>query len=79
MKCEYGDGFKVEYEGSLRVTKGDEVNLYVKESFIPSDIKSEFEAAALHNSCGELRHAAQEATATFKDAWYGEFSGESGE
>ena len=72
MKCEYGDGFKVDYSGSLRITKGDDVNLYVKENFIPSAAKSGLEAAAMHNSCGELRKAAQEATTSVHDAWYSE-------
>ncbi|KAF0218531.1 MAG: hypothetical protein FD174_2831 [Geobacteraceae bacterium] len=69
MRCEYGDGFKVDYSGSLRITKGDDVDLYVKESFIPANVKSGLEAAALHNSCGELRQAAQEATDTIQGAW----------
>lgn len=69
MRCEYNDGFNVEYKGSLRITKGDEVDLFVKESFIPANVKGDLEAAALHNSCGELRQAAQEATDTIGDAW----------
>jgi hypothetical protein len=72
MKCEYGDGFKVDYSGSLRITKGDDVNLYVKESFIPDNAKSDLQAAEMHNSCGELRKAAQEATTSVHDAWYRE-------
>lgn len=58
MRCEYDDGFRVNYSGSLSITKGGEVVLFVKESFIPSAVKSVLEAAALHNSCGELREAA---------------------
>jgi hypothetical protein len=70
MRCEYDDGFKVDYSGSLRITKGDDVNLYVKDSFIPSNVKSGLDAAAGHNSCGELRQAAQKATGTMHGAWY---------
>lgn len=70
MRCEYDDGFKVDYSGSLRITKGDDVNLYVKESFLPANVKSDLTAAAAHNSCGELRKAAYEATDKIHGAWY---------
>jgi len=73
MKCEYGDGFKVDYSGSLRITKGEDANVYVKESFIPFSAKSDLEAAAMHNSCSELRKAAQKATTSLHDAWYSEY------
>jgi len=72
MKCEYGDGFKVDYSGSLRITKGEDVNVYVGEGFIPYNAKSDLKAAAMHNSCSELRKAAQEATTSLHDAWYKE-------
>jgi hypothetical protein len=72
MKCEYGDGFKVDYSGSLRITKGEDVNVYVNESFIPFSAKSGLDAAAMHNSCSELRKAAQGATTSLHDAWYKE-------
>ena len=69
MKCEYKDGFKVDYSGSLRITKGDDVNLYVKEGYIPASVRSDLDAAASHNSCHELRLAAKEATNTIQVAW----------
>ena len=62
MKCQYDDGLQVDYAGSLRINKGDEVNVYLSASDIPATIKGELEEAALHNSCGELRHAAREVT-----------------
>jgi len=64
MKCQYDDELQVDYAGSLRITKGDGVNVYLSASDIPETIKGELEAAALHDSCGELRHAAQEVTDT---------------
>lgn len=70
MRCEYFDGFKVDYSGSLRITKGDEVDLFVKESYIPADVKSGLEEASVHNSCGELRQAAQKAADAIHDAWH---------
>jgi hypothetical protein len=69
MRCEYDDGFKVDYSGSLSITKGDDVNLYVKGNFIPAGVKSGLEAAAVHNSCGELRQAAYGVTDTIQGAW----------
>ena len=64
MKCEYDDGFKVDYSGSLRIKKGDDVNLYVKKGFIPGKIKGALQLAARRNNCVELRKAACQLTAT---------------
>ena len=64
MKCQYDDGLQVDYAGSLRITKGAEINVYLQASEIPAALRGELEEAALHNSCGELRHAAQEVTDT---------------
>jgi hypothetical protein len=58
MKCEYDDGIKVDYSGSLRIEKGDDVNLYLKKGFIPGKIKGALQSAARHNDCVELRKAA---------------------
>lgn len=69
MKCEYKDGFKVDYAGSLRITKGDAVNLLVKGDQIPANFRGELDAAARHNSCGELRTAAQAVTDTINQDW----------
>ncbi len=62
MKCAYNDGLKVDYSGSLRITKGDEVNVFLKADELPANIQGELHEAALHNSCGEVRHVAQEVT-----------------
>jgi hypothetical protein len=62
MRCEYKDGLKVNYSGSLRITKGDEVNVSLNANEIPVTIKEELHEAALHESCGELRLVAQEVT-----------------
>ena len=64
MKCEYDDGFKVDYSGSLRIKKGDDVNLYVKKGFIPGKIKGALQLAARRNNCVELRKAACQLTDT---------------
>ncbi|HEY6873153.1 MAG TPA: hypothetical protein VI298_10550 [Geobacteraceae bacterium] len=69
MKCEYKDGFNVDYSGSLHITKGDNVDLVVKGSQIPSNFRSELDAAQRHNSCSELRSAAQAVTDTINAEW----------
>jgi len=62
MKCEYNDGIKVNYSGPLQITKGDEVNVFIKEALIPDDIKSDLDKALYKNSCGDLRKAADAVT-----------------
>ena len=69
MRCEYNDGIQVDYTGALNVTKGAEMSLSVQESFIPADVRSDLATTAAHNSCGELRQAAQKATAAIGGAW----------
>jgi len=69
MRCEYDDGFKVDYSGSLQITKGNDVNLFVSQGFLPDNVKNDLAAAAAHNSCSELKHAAQEASDIIHNAW----------
>ena len=64
MRCEYDDGLKVDYSGSLKITKGEDVNVYMKEGLIPANFKGDLDAAAFHNSCGELRQVATAVTDT---------------
>jgi len=59
MRCDYKDDFKVEYAGSVHVTKGDGIDLVVKGNEIPSNIKSCLDSAVTRNSCHELRSAAR--------------------
>ena len=58
MKCEYDDGYKVDYSGSLRITKAEDVNLFVKKRFIPAIVMGALQTAARQNNCLELRKAA---------------------
>jgi hypothetical protein len=64
MRCTYKDDFKVDYSGSLHISKGDGVDLVVKESLIPTDIKSSLDSAVNHNNCHELRVASRAFTNT---------------
>jgi hypothetical protein len=67
MKCAYNDGLKVDYSGSLRITKGDDVNVYIKEGLLPANIKADFDRAAANSNCYEMKKAALEVTATVGD------------
>jgi hypothetical protein len=69
MRCEYKDDFKVDYSGSLRISKGDGVDLVVKEGKIPTDIKSSLDSAVGHNSCHELRTASRALTKNISTAF----------
>ena len=72
MRCDYKDGFKVDYEdysGSLRITKGNDVEISVQASQITGRARSDLDAAVGHNSCSELRTAAREVTDTLHEAW----------
>ncbi len=62
MKCEYDDGLKVDFDGFLRITKGDEVNLYIKEGFVPREIKGRLTVATINYSCSSMREVAEDAT-----------------
>lgn len=64
MRCEYNDGLKVNYSGSLQIMKGKDVNVFMKEGFIPVNIKRDLELAARNNSCGEMRNIAKVVTDT---------------
>jgi hypothetical protein len=65
MKCEFSDGTKVNYTGPVQITKGQDVNVFIKEAFIPSDIKSDLDMALYRNSCGEMRSIADTITQKF--------------
>jgi len=62
MRCEFSDGTRVKYAGPLQITRGQDVNVFIKEEFLPDDIKSDLEMALYKNSCGELRNVAEKVT-----------------
>ena len=65
MKCEYSDGLKVKYTGPLQITKGQDVNVFIKEGLLPDGIKNDLERALFKNSCGEIRKVAETVTKTY--------------
>lgn len=62
MRCEYSDGTKVKYTGPLQIIKGEEVNVFIKETLLPEDIRSDLDKALYKNSCGEMRTVAEKVT-----------------
>jgi hypothetical protein len=62
MRCEYKDGFQVDYAGSLHISKGSEVDLVIKGGQLPANVKSCLDSAVTRNSCHELRSASRAAT-----------------
>jgi hypothetical protein len=62
MKCEYSDGTRIKYTGQFQVTRGQDVNVFIKEEFLPDDIKNDLDEALYKNSCGELRTVADKVT-----------------
>ncbi len=69
MRCEYKDGYQVDYADSLRISKGDGFNATFKGEQIPSKLRGNLDAAASHNSCGEMRTAAEAVTDNFTKAF----------
>lgn len=65
MKCEYSDGSKVNYSGPLQITKGQEVNVFIKEGLIPDDIKQDLDMALYKNSCTDMRAIAETVKKTY--------------
>jgi hypothetical protein len=65
MKCEYSDGLKVNYTGPLQITKGQDVNVFIKEAFIPDGIRNDLDSALFRNSCSAMREVADTVTKTY--------------
>jgi len=65
MKCEYSDGYKINYSGPLQITKGQDVNVFIKEALIPDNIKNDLDMALYKNSCGDMRTIAETVTKTY--------------
>lgn len=62
MRCEYSDGLKVDYAGALRITKGTEVNVFMKEGAIPATFKGDLDRAVISFNCSDLRTVAERVT-----------------
>jgi len=62
MKCAYNDGLKVDYSGSLHISKGTDVDLVLRPEEIPSEFKDKLVESTINGNCGKLRAAALEVT-----------------
>jgi hypothetical protein len=69
MLCEYNDKFRVDYSGSLHISKGDGFEITVKGDQIPTNVKLSLDSAVRHNSCSELRTASRALTNTINQLW----------
>ena len=65
MTCEFNDGLRVSYAGKLRIRKENDVNVFLEPDEIPEEIRAELYDAAIHESCSDMRHAAQEVIEIF--------------
>ena len=66
MKCSYDDGVKVDYSGSLRISKGDAVSVIIKGDDIPSNYKGILDWAQHSHNCSDIRRVAEELTESYK-------------
>jgi len=63
MKCEFKDGLKIDYSGSLTVKKGNEIRgFFARKDSIPAEFKHVLDKAVRNNNCGEIRNIVQEIT-----------------
>jgi len=67
MRCEYNDGLRVDYSGSLKITSGSDVNVFMKEGHIPADIKGRLDTAAAGFNCSDMRKIADTVRETVGD------------
>ena len=56
MKCEFKDGVKIDYSGSLSIRNGKGINGYlVRKEGIPDNLRMELDRAVRNDSCKEMR------------------------
>ena len=65
MRCTYPDGTKISYSGPFQIMKGKDINVFIKDGLIPSDIKAELDAALIGNSCTFLRVVGDKVTKVY--------------
>lgn len=59
MSYRFDDGTVVDYSGSLRITRGDTVNVYLAEDFVPRRIKEDLAEATRVNNLEKIREIAK--------------------
>jgi hypothetical protein len=58
MRYEFDDGMVVDYSGNIHITKGDTIDLYIEEAYIPANVRAELEDATRRNSRNDIRKVA---------------------
>lgn len=64
MRCEYNDGLKVDYSGSLHIWNDKQIDVFMESDFISSNIKHDLDSASSGNDCEAMRRVAQVVTDT---------------
>ncbi len=64
MRCEYNDGLKVDYSGSLHIWDDRKIDVFMERDYISSNIRKDLDSAAAGNDCGAMRKIAQAVTDT---------------
>jgi hypothetical protein len=63
MRCEYKDGLKIDYSGSLTVRRGNDIRgVFARKDSIPAEFRNVLDKAARNNNCDEIRSVVQEIT-----------------
>lgn len=65
MRCDFNDGLHVSYTGRLRISKGDEINVFLDHDDIPVTLQGRLHEAEVRDDCGDLRSIADEVTNMF--------------
>jgi hypothetical protein len=64
MRCEYNDGLKVDYSGSLHIWNDKQIDVFMERDFISSNIRMDLDSATGSNDCQTMRKIAQVVTDT---------------
>jgi hypothetical protein len=62
MRCTYNDGTKISYTGPFQITRGNDLNVFIKDGAIPDDLKVDLEEALYRNSCTYMRAIGEKVT-----------------
>jgi len=55
MSYRFDDGMLVEYNGSVHITRGNEIDLFIEEGFIPVKIKADLNEATSKDNRDNIR------------------------
>ncbi|MBP1752565.1 MAG: hypothetical protein H6Q57_1401 [Geobacteraceae bacterium] len=58
MKYEFSDGMVVDYSGSIHVTRGTEIDLFIEEGYIPVNVRKDLEEATRKGSRDDIKKIA---------------------